>query len=84
IIGGAVRKLGEFKKYLGRIGKSFKEKVSKDMKDGYKTLSEDDLLKEGGKKIKRFMQTMGTWLLYKSYAADETISVGIWGRRVNR
>ncbi|HGL6826261.1 TPA: phage tail tape measure protein [Staphylococcus aureus] len=71
IIGGAVRKLGEFKNYLGSIGKSFKEKFSKDMKDGYKSLSDDDLLKVGVNKFKGFMQTMGT----ASKKASDTVKV---------
>ncbi|MEI5759056.1 phage tail tape measure protein [Staphylococcus aureus] len=71
IIGGAVRKLGEFKNYLGGIGKSFKEKFSKDMKDGYKSLSDDDLLKVGVNKFKGFMQTMGT----ASKKASDTVKV---------
>ncbi|NHC84662.1 hypothetical protein G9V86_14465, partial [Staphylococcus aureus] len=71
IIGGAVRKLGEFKNYLGGIGKSFKEEFSKDMKDGYKSLSDDDLLKVGVNKFKGFMQTMGT----ASKKASDTVKV---------
>ncbi|HEE8937576.1 TPA: phage tail tape measure protein [Staphylococcus aureus] len=71
IIGGAVRKLGEFKNYLGSIGRSFKEKFSKDMKDGYKSLSDDDLLKVGVNKFKGFMQTMGT----ASKKASDTVKV---------
>ncbi|MDT4014701.1 hypothetical protein RPP94_09535, partial [Staphylococcus aureus] len=71
IIGGAVRKLGEFKNYLGSIDKSFKEKFSKDMKDGYKSLSDDDLLKVGVNKFKGFMQTMGT----ASKKASDTVKV---------
>ncbi|HDD0598567.1 TPA: phage tail tape measure protein [Staphylococcus aureus] len=71
IIGGAVRKLGEFKNYLGSIGRSFKVKFSKDMKDGYKSLSDDDLLKVGVNKFKGFMQTMGT----ASKKASDTVKV---------
>ncbi len=57
IIGGAVRKLGEFKNYLGDIGKSFKEKFSKDMKMSYKSLSDDDLLKKESTSLNKSRNT---------------------------
>ncbi len=41
------------------------------MKDGYKSLSDDDLLKVGVNKFKGFMQTMGT----ASKKASDTVKV---------
>ncbi|EZY61436.1 phage tail tape measure protein [Staphylococcus aureus] len=71
ILGGAIKKLGDFKKFLGKVGQTFKERFSKDMKEGYKSLNDDDLLKVGVNKFKGFMETMGT----ASKKASDTVKV---------
>ncbi|HDZ8697871.1 TPA: phage tail tape measure protein [Staphylococcus aureus] len=71
ILGGAIKKLGDFKKFLGKIGQTFKERFSKDMKEAYKSLNDDDLLKVGVNKFKGFMETMGV----ASKKASDTVKV---------
>lgn len=78
IIGAVVNKIKDLGNWFAKAGSQIKNGFTKDLKEGYQALDDDDLLKQGVNGFKGIMKTMGT-------ATDKaTDSVKVLGKGVSK
>ncbi len=78
IIGAVAGKIKDLGNWFAKAGSQIKNGFTKDLKEGYQALDDDDLLKQGVNGFKGIMKTMGT-------ATDKaTDSVKVLGKGVSK